>query len=183
MGKQRLAGGCRRLRGGFSIPRERLFVLAFWTQQFALAAAYQDQAPLHAANGTIAQIVRLPGVLRDTLLAKKTFGDRSVVFALIASVQCTQHQRKPLAPLRRMVGQRWTRRTAAQRPHQRLGSRARSPNEASSGSSIACAAPATGRFFIQTRCVVSPNRSPACQPSMFCRNSVGDSRVRSRAIG
>jgi hypothetical protein len=114
------AGGCRRSRGGFRYPKD-LFVLASWTQQFAIAAAHQSEATLHEADGTIAQIVRLPGALRDALLAKKTFGDRTIGFALIASVQRTQDQGKPLAPLRRKVGRGWTRRTAAQRTTERFG--------------------------------------------------------------
>ena len=60
---------------------------------------------------------------------------------------------------------------------------ARSSNDESIGNSIACDAPAAGNSFIHTRCVASPNRSTACQPSVFCRNSPGDSPVRSRAIG
>ena len=57
------------------------------------------------------------------------------------------------------------------------------PNDESSGNSIACDAPTAGSFFIHKRCVVSPDRNTACQPSVFCRNSSGGSLVRSRAIG
>lgn len=99
-----------------------LFVLASWAQEFAIATAHQSEATLDQADGTIAQVMRLPGALRDTLLAKKALGDRAISLALIASVQCTQDQRKPLAPLRRKVGQRRTRSAAAQRTHERLGS-------------------------------------------------------------
>ena len=53
--------------------------------------------------------MRLPGALRNALLAKKAFGDRAIAFVLIAPVQRTQDQGKPLAPLRGKVGQRWTR--------------------------------------------------------------------------
>ena len=105
----------------FDTRKGRLFVLAPWTQEFAISAAHQGEAALHEADGTIAQIVRLPGALRDTLLVKKAFGDRAIGFALVASVQRTQDQGKPLAPLRRKVGQRWTRRAAAQRTPERLG--------------------------------------------------------------
>ena len=83
-----------------------LFVLASWTQEFAIAAAHQSEAALHEADGTIAQIMRLPGALRDTLLAKEAFGDRAIALVFIAPVQCAQDQRKPLAPLRRKVGRR-----------------------------------------------------------------------------
>ena len=96
-------------------------MLAFWTQEFAIAAAHQGEAALHQADGTIAQIMRLPRALGDALLAKKAFSDRTIGFALIASVQRTQDQGKPPAPLRWKVGRRWTRRTAAQRTHERLG--------------------------------------------------------------
>ena len=96
-------------------------MLAFWTQEFAIATAHQGEAALHQADGTIAQIMRLPRALGDALLAKKAFSDRTIGFALIASVQRTQDQGKPLAPLRRKVGRGWTRRTAAQRTTERFG--------------------------------------------------------------
>jgi hypothetical protein len=117
-----LRWGMPKIEGRIFDTRTRLFVLAFWTQEFAIAAAHQGEATLHEADGTIAQIMRLPGALRDTLPAKKTFGDRTIGFALIASVQRTQDQGKPLAPLRRDVGQQRTRRMAAQRTPERLGS-------------------------------------------------------------
>ena len=55
-----------------------LFVLASWAEEFAIVAAHQGEAALHEADGTIAQIMRLPGALRDSLLAKKAFGDRAI---------------------------------------------------------------------------------------------------------
>ena len=84
----------------FDIPRG-LLVLAPWTQQFAIATAHQGKAALHEADGSIAKVMRFPGVLRNTLLAKNSLGDRAIGFVVIASVQRTQDQGKPLAPLRR----------------------------------------------------------------------------------
>ena len=76
----------------FDTPASGLVMLAFWTQEFAIATAHQGEAALHQADGTIAQIMRLPRALGDALLAKKAFSDRTIGFALIASVQRTQDQ-------------------------------------------------------------------------------------------
>ena len=139
---------------------------------------------MHEADGAIAQIMGLPGVLRDTLLAKKALGDRAIVFALIVSVQCAQDQAQTAGAAaqegRAAVDAENGRSTCATSD---WAAWARSSNDGSIGSSIACDAPAAGSSFIQTRCVAPPNRSTACQPSVFCRNSSGDSLVRSRAIG
>ena len=67
-----------------------LFVLVSWAEEFAIVAAHQGEAALHEADGTIAQIMRLPRALRDSLLAKKAFSDRPIGFAFIASVERTQ---------------------------------------------------------------------------------------------
>ncbi len=105
----------------FDTPRG-LFVLASWTQEFAITAAHQSEAALNEADGATAQIMRLPGALRDTLVTKEAFGDRAIALVFITPVQCAQNQRKPLAPLRGQVGLRWTRRTAAQSTPERLSS-------------------------------------------------------------
>lgn len=55
-----------------------LFDLTLRTQQFPVAAAHQREAALHEANGSIAEIVRFPGVIRNALLAEEPFGDRAI---------------------------------------------------------------------------------------------------------
>ena len=87
--------------GGFPIPLRALFALAFWPKEFAIAAAYQGEAALYKADGATAQIMGLPRALRDSLLAKKAFGDLAIGFALATAVERPQGQGEPLAPLRR----------------------------------------------------------------------------------
>ena len=108
-----LRRGMPKIEGRIFDTPKGLFFLAPWTQQFAIAAAHQSEATLHEADGTIAQIVRLPGALRDALLAKEAFGDGAIALVFIAPVQRTQDQGKPLAPLRRIAGRRSAWRTAA----------------------------------------------------------------------
>ena len=99
-----------------------LFVLASWTQEFAITAAHQGEAALDEADGTITQIMRFPCALWNALLAKEALGDRAIALVFIAPVQCAQNQCKSLAALRRKPRRRWTRRTAAQRTPERMGS-------------------------------------------------------------
>jgi hypothetical protein len=121
------------------------------------------EAALHEADGTIAQIMSSKRV-GDAL--QKAFSDRAIGFALIATIQRTQHQGKR----RRCAGGvgRGGRENGCSTHARAIGQPALSSNDGSSGRADRCDAPATGSFFIQTRCVVSPNRSTACQPSVFC---------------
>lgn len=87
--------------GGFPTPLRALFALAFWPQEFAIAAAYQGKAALYKADGATAQIMGFPRAFRDSLPAKKAFGDLAIGFALAAAVERPQGQGEPLTPLRR----------------------------------------------------------------------------------
>ena len=62
----------------FDTPEEALLVSAPGPQKFAIAAAHQCEAALHETDGSIAQIVRFPGAIRDALLAEQCFGDRTI---------------------------------------------------------------------------------------------------------
>jgi hypothetical protein len=87
MEKRALEGGCLKSRGRISIPQaEALFVFAPRPQKLAIATAHQRKAALHEADGSITQIVRFPGVIRDTPFAKQRVGDRPVSAAGRASI-------------------------------------------------------------------------------------------------
>lgn len=57
-----------KIRGwNFGIPRnDRLLLAARLAEQVAIAAAHQRKTGLHQTDGSIAQIVSLPGPLGDT---------------------------------------------------------------------------------------------------------------------
>jgi hypothetical protein len=48
-----LRRGMPKIEGWIFDTRKGLFVLAFWTQEFAIAAAHQGEAALDQADGTI----------------------------------------------------------------------------------------------------------------------------------
>ena len=100
-GEAALRRGMPKTEGGFPIPLKGLFALAFWPQEFAIAAAHQGEAALYKADGATPQIMGFPRVLRDSLLAKKGFSDLAIGFALAVSVERAQGQGETLAPLRR----------------------------------------------------------------------------------
>jgi hypothetical protein len=52
----------------------------------AIATAHQREAALHEADGSITQIVRFPGVIRDAFLAEQRFGDRTISAAGCTSI-------------------------------------------------------------------------------------------------
>jgi hypothetical protein len=59
----------------FDTPRQALPVSAPGPQKFAIAAAHQCEAALHETDGSIAQIVRFPGAIRDTPFAEQRLGN------------------------------------------------------------------------------------------------------------
>lgn len=54
----------------FDIPRPRAIRPSAGPQKFAVTSAYQREAALHQADRSIAQIVRLPGAIRDALFCR-----------------------------------------------------------------------------------------------------------------
>lgn len=77
---------------------EGLFVAA-GPQNFAVSSAYQREADLHQADRSIAQIVRLPGAIRDALFAEQRFGDSAIGTAGAASIERTDRGAQTFAPL------------------------------------------------------------------------------------
>ena len=63
---------------------------AWRTQERAIAAAHQSEACLDKPNGAIAQIVRLPGAVWNTLGAEQNFGDFAIRGAVHAAVKRAQ---------------------------------------------------------------------------------------------
>ena len=107
--------------GGFSIPQAGLLVLAPWTAGSShIAAPHQGEAALHEAgwydSEGHASSRRAPG----TLLAKEAFGDRADrLLPSLRPSSARKHQaQKPLAPLRRKVGQRVGTQNAHSAPRQ-----------------------------------------------------------------
>ena len=93
--------GMPKIRGGFSIPlgNYELLLAARLPQQFAIASAHQSKTALHETNGPIAQIVRFPGVLGDTLFAEENFGDHTISAPRRARIERPDGGTQPLASL------------------------------------------------------------------------------------
>jgi hypothetical protein len=47
-------------------------------QKLPIATAHQGKAALHKADGSITQIVRFPGAIRDALFDEENLGDRTI---------------------------------------------------------------------------------------------------------
>ncbi|MGY3465443.1 hypothetical protein ACVW0I_002314 [Bradyrhizobium sp. LM6.11] len=54
---------------------------------------------MHQADRSIAQIVRLPGAIRDALFAEQRFGDSAIATATAASIERTDRGAQTFAPL------------------------------------------------------------------------------------
>lgn len=70
-------------------------------QKFAVASAYQREAALHQADCSIAQIVRLPGAIRDALLAEQRFGGHAITATCCMRIERADGGAQALAPLLR----------------------------------------------------------------------------------
>lgn len=86
--------GFGNLGGVLSSPTAR-------AQQIAIAAAHHPQTQLHQANGSTAEIVRLPGLAGDACRSEQNFGDSSIRSAVEVTVKRAKRQRKTRTLLRR----------------------------------------------------------------------------------
>lgn len=86
----------------FSIPPgPGLFVPTAGSQKFAVASAYQREAALHQADRSIAQIVRLPGAIRDALFAEQRFGGSAIAATGSMRIERADSGAQAFAPLLR----------------------------------------------------------------------------------
>ncbi len=86
----------------FDTPRNySLLLAARLPQHLAIAAAHQRKAALHQTNGTVAQVMSLPGAFGDTFGSEQNLGNRSVGVALGPSIERAQRHRQALPALRR----------------------------------------------------------------------------------
>ena len=83
----------------FDTHEEALLVSALGPQKSAIAAAHQCEAALHETDGSIAQIVRFPGAVRDTLFAEEGVGDNTITAAGRARIERADGGAQPLSSL------------------------------------------------------------------------------------
>lgn len=84
----------------FDTPQpEGLFVPAPGPQKFAVTTAHQRKAALHQADCSIAQIMRLPGTIRDALFAEQRFGDNAITAAGAVRIKRAYCGAQAFAPL------------------------------------------------------------------------------------
>lgn len=84
----------------FSAPLgTALLVLAPGPQEFAVTTAHQREAALHQADCSIAQIMRLPGAIGDTLFAEQHFGDYAITSAGAMRIERADRGAQTFAPL------------------------------------------------------------------------------------
>ncbi len=76
-----------------------LLVLAPGPQEFAVTTAHQREAALHQADCSIAQIMRLPGTIGDTLFAEQRFRDNAITAAGAVRIERAYCGAQTLAPL------------------------------------------------------------------------------------
>lgn len=76
-----------------------LLVPAPRPQKFAVAPAHQRGAALHQTDRSIAQIMRLPGAIGDSLFAEEHFGNNAIAAAGAASIQRTDRGAQTFLPL------------------------------------------------------------------------------------
>ena len=94
--------GMPKMRGRFPAPLA-LFLARWWTKQGAIAAMHQGQASLHQADGAAAQFVGLPRALGDAFLAEQHLGDHAIRGAIYVTIERSQRQGQPFAPLCRKL--------------------------------------------------------------------------------
>lgn len=83
----------------FDTPEEALLVSALGAQKVAIAAAHQCETALHETDGSIAQIVRFPGAIRDSLFAEVDLGDRTISATSPARIERANGGAEPFASL------------------------------------------------------------------------------------
>ena len=83
----------------FDTPREALLVSALGAQKFAIAAAHQCETALYEADGSIAQIVRFPGAIRNALFAEDNLGERTISASRRAGIERANSSAQPSASL------------------------------------------------------------------------------------
>lgn len=68
-------------------------------QQPTVAGAHEDDAPLHQANGPIAQRGGLPWLALETSNAEENFGDLPIRCFGEMAIECAQHENKAITAL------------------------------------------------------------------------------------
>jgi len=78
-----------------------LLVPAPRPQKFAVTTAHQREAALHQADRSIAQIMRLPRTIGDSLFAEQRFGDNAITAAGAMRIERADRGAQTFAPLLR----------------------------------------------------------------------------------
>ena len=97
------------MRRGMPIIREwicgtptqisKLFPATPLAQQRAIPSAHQGKSALHKADGTVAQVMGLPGPFGDACGAKQALCNRAIAVAFDAAIERAQRERQSLSPL------------------------------------------------------------------------------------
>jgi hypothetical protein len=100
----------------YGTPSRGLVSAARLAKQFAIATAHQRKTGLDEPDGSVPQIVRLPGPFGDTLGTKQAFRNHTIAVALDAAIERAQRERQPLSPLQGQLVEGRTSRAAVERP-------------------------------------------------------------------
>jgi len=75
-------------------------------QQVAVASAHEPEAASDEANGSVAQVMSLPGSFGNAFGSEQTLGDRAIGGPLYSGVERAERQRQPLSALLRKLLER-----------------------------------------------------------------------------